>query len=110
LLGDEAVPLSKPFGAMVNKQLRGPTEPSKHRGAGPDNPWLFPSQNPGHHLAPQRVMWRLRRPGIDVWAARNTALQSLVAEVPPPIVAQLLGYSYNVTQRHAAIAAQPWSG
>ena len=30
-------------------------------------------------------------------------------EVPPPLVAELLGYSYNVTQRHAEIAARPWA-
>jgi hypothetical protein len=45
----------------------------------------------------------------NLLAARNTALQSLVAEAPPPLVAELLGYSYNTTQRHAQIAAQPWA-
>ena len=47
--------------------------------------------------------------GIDLLGARNTALQSLVVEAPPPLVAELLGYSYNTTQRHAEIAAQPWA-
>ena len=41
--------------------------------------------------------------------ARNSALGDLVAEVPPPLVAELLGYSYQVTQRHAELTAQPWS-
>jgi hypothetical protein len=54
-------------------------------------------------------MTRLRNLGINLLAARNTALQSLVAEAPPPLVAELLGYSYNTTQRHAEIAAQPWA-
>jgi hypothetical protein len=54
-------------------------------------------------------MKRLRGLGIDLLGARNTALQSLVAEVPPPLAAELLGYSYNVTHRHAEIAAQPWA-
>ena len=40
---------------------------------------------------------------------RNSALQNLVAEVPPPLVAEMLGYSHQVTQRHAELAAQPWS-
>jgi hypothetical protein len=34
---------------------------------------------------------------------------NLVAEMPPPVVANLLGYSHNCTQRHAQLAAQPWS-
>lgn len=72
-------------------------------------PWLFPSIRPGWHLDPQMVMKRLRSLGIDLLGARNAALQSLVVEVPPPLVAELLGYTYNVTQRHADIAAQPWA-
>jgi hypothetical protein len=42
-------------------------------------------------------MKRLRNLGINLLGARNTALQSLVVEAPPPLVAELLGYSYNVT-------------
>ena len=51
---------------------------------------------------------RLRNLGINLLAARNTALQSLVVEAPPPLVAELLGYSYNTTQRHAK--SQPSHG
>ena len=40
---------------------------------------------------------------------RNAALKNLVAEVPPPLVAELLGYSHQVTQRHAEMASQRWS-
>ena len=72
-------------------------------------PWLFPSSRPGRHLGPNFIMTRLRNLGINLLAARNTALQSLVVEAPPPLVAELLGYSYNTTQRHAEIAAQPWA-
>ena len=53
-------------------------------------------------------MTRLRNLGINLLAARNTALQSLVVEPPPPLVAELLGYSYNTTQRHAE--SQPSHG
>lgn len=55
----------------------------------------------------QTIVKRLRNLGINLLGVRNAALQSLV---PPPLVAELLGYSYNVTQRHAEIAAQPWAG
>lgn len=69
-----------------------------------------PAFDPVVHLTAQTIMKRLRSLGINLLGARNTALQSLAAEVPPPLVAELLGYSYNVTQRHAEIAAQPWAG
>ena len=49
------------------------------------------------------------RLGINLLGARNSAIQNLVAEVPPALVAELLGYSNQVAQRHAEVAAQPWS-
>ena len=64
---------------------------------------------PAGILYPNVITERLGRLGIDLLGARNTALQSLVVEAPPPLVAELLGYSYNTTQRHAEIAAQPWA-
>lgn len=57
----------------------------------------------------QTMMLRLRNRGINLLGARNSALRNLVAEIPPPVVAHLLGYSNNCTQRHAQLAAQPWS-
>ncbi len=73
------------------------------------SPWLFPSVQAGRHLGPQVIRERLERLGIDLLGARNTTLQSLVVAAPPPVVAELLGYSYNTTQLHAEIAAQPWA-
>lgn len=67
------------------------------------------SARAGKHLDPQSIMLRPRKLGINLLGARNAAIQNLVAEVPPPLVAELLGYSYQVTHRHAEITAQPWS-
>ena len=72
-------------------------------------PWLFPGYRPGKHLDAQSIVMRLRWLGINLLGARNSALGNLVAEVRPPLVAELLGYSYQVAQRHAELAAQPWS-
>ena len=55
------------------------------------------------------MQMRLYNRGISVRGARNSALQNLVAEIPPPVVANLLGYSHTCTQYHAQLAAQPWS-
>jgi hypothetical protein len=54
-------------------------------------------------------MERLREIGIELLGARNASLRALVTEVPAPLVAEMLGYSYQVTQKHAAAAAEPWS-
>jgi hypothetical protein len=46
-------------------------------------------------------MHRLRGLGVNLLGSRNTALRELVSEVPAPLVAEMLGYSYQVTQKHA---------
>ena len=107
-LGQEPIPVPQPFADMLANHMA--SRPNLGATAGvAATPWLFPSSRPGRHLAANFVMTRLRDLGINLLAARNTALQSLVVEAPPPLVAELLGYSYNTTQRHAEIAAQPWA-
>ena len=107
-LGAEPVPVPAPFAGMLGHHLR--NRPNLRTGGGMvANPWLFPGYHPGTHLDPQSVMHRLRKLGVNLLGGRNSALGNLVAEVPPPLVAELLGYSYQVTQRHAELAAQPWS-
>ena len=54
-------------------------------------------------------MDRLRSLGINLMGARNAALRDLVTQVPPPVLATMLGYSQEATHRHAAKAAQPFS-
>jgi hypothetical protein len=53
-------------------------------------------------------MDRLRDLGINLLGARNTALRELVTQVPAPVVAELLGYSDKVMQKHADLASEPW--
>lgn len=107
-LGKEPVPLPEPFADMVRQHLS--DRPNLRTAGGIiENPWLFPGSRAGKHLDPQSIMLRLRKLGINLLGARNATIQNLVAEAPPPLVAELLGYSYQVAHRHADIAAQPWS-
>lgn len=43
------------------------------------------------------------------FGSRNTALQELVCEIRARLVAEMLGYSDQVTQRHAAEAGNTWA-
>lgn len=104
-LGATASPVPEPFAELLKRHL---TNRPNLRTAGADNPWLFPGYRPGEHLHPTTLMDRLRWLGIDLLGARNTALRELVTQVPPPVVAEMLGYSDQVVHRHAALAAQPW--
>jgi predicted dinucleotide-binding enzyme len=47
--------------------------------------------------------------GATMIKAFNAMFAQYIAPDPPPVVAHLLGYSHNCTQRHAQPAAQPWS-
>ena len=107
-LGKEPAPIPEPFAGMLRHHLN--NRPNlRTAGGAVATRWLFPGYHAGKHLDPQSIMFRLRELGINLLGARNAALQKLVAEVPPPLVAELLGYSYQVAHRHAEIAAQPWS-
>jgi hypothetical protein len=106
-LGAEPVPVPEPFAAMVKDHLN--NRPNlRTAGGNIANPWLFPSRRPGKHLAAHSIVVALSNAGISVLGARNSALRNLVAEIPP-VVANLLGYSHNCTERHAQLAGQPWS-
>ncbi|QEN17586.1 recombinase XerD (plasmid) [Mycolicibacterium sp. ELW1] len=107
-LGAEPVPVPEPFADMLKDHLR--DRPNLRTAGGMvTNPWLFPGHRAGKHLDPHTMMMALRTLGVNLLGARNSALGNLVAEIPPPVVAHLLGYSHNCTQRHAQLAGQPWS-
>lgn len=107
-LGAEPAPVPEPFASMLKNHLRNRPNLRTAGGMAP-KPWLFPGHNPGKHLDTQTMMHRLRNLGINLLGARNSALRNLVTEVPPPVVAHLLGYSNTCTHYHAQLAAQPWS-
>jgi hypothetical protein len=96
--------------AVRTAATRSPRRRPNLRTANTDgSPWLFPGNRAGRHLHAQSIMDRLRTLGIDLLGSRNAALRDLVRQVPAPIVATQLGYSHQVTQRHAALAAEPMS-
>lgn len=106
ILADDPLPLPEPFAGLVLEHLAHRPNLRTHNHS---SRWLFPSHTGGRHLHPVGIMNRLRHLGIDVQAARTSALRGLVTQAPPPVVAQLLGYSYQVTERHARAAASTYS-
>lgn len=104
-LGVTASPIPEPFADLLKSHI---TNRPNLRTSGADSPWLFPGYRPGEHLHPNTLMSRLRWLGIKLLGARNAALRELVTQVPPPVVAEMLGYSDQVVHRHSELAAQPW--
>lgn len=107
-LGKDPIPVPEPFASQLNYHVR--HRPNLRTAGGTTGtPWLFTSSRPGRHIDPQAIMKRLRGLGINLQGARNTALQALVSEIPAPLVAEMLGYSDQVTQKHAAEAGNTWA-
>ncbi|TJY63674.1 hypothetical protein E4J89_19215 [Arthrobacter sp. CAU 1506] len=107
-LGDgDPAPVPEPFAVLVTQHLA--SRPNMRTGSSSGSQWLFPGYRAGQHIHPNTFMDRFRELGINLLGARNASLRALVREIPAPIAAEMLGYSYQVTQKHAAAAAEPWS-
>jgi hypothetical protein len=71
--------------------------------------WLFPGLVPGRPAAPSGFSRKLLDHGIDARPARNAALIALLEDVPPPILAGILGLHINTAVRWANIARRDWT-
>lgn len=107
LLGKHPTPVPALFAELLLTHLN--NRPNLNTGAGSQSPWVFPSTRAGQHLHPSTIMNRLRDLGVNLRGARNRTLADLVTEVPPPVVADALGYSHQVVFKHAEAAAEPWA-
>ena len=95
---DDALTIPGPFAQIIRNHLA--ALPNQNTSAHRDTPWLFPGRRPGQHLNQTTLMNKLRDAGIDLRGARNAAMRALVLELPAPVVADSLNYSYNVTDKH----------
>jgi hypothetical protein len=92
----------EPFAGMLRDHLT--KRPNLPTTAGTlDTPWLFLGSRAGKHLDPQSIAPPTQNSGSISLGASNSAIQNLAAEVPPPLVAELLGYSYQVPTAPPAI-------
>ncbi|WFN94807.1 hypothetical protein [Gordonia sihwensis] len=104
--GKHPVDVPKPFAQLVRDVLAHRTN---LRTSGHGNPWLFPGTHAGDHLHPDTIMHRLRLIGMSNLGARNSALDDLVLECPPSVVADALGYSHQVAFLHAERSGETWA-
>ena len=69
--------------------------------------WLFPGARPGSHRYAGRLSTSLnKKAGIFVRSARGAALSALAADLPAPVLADLLGLSITAATRWGAVAAK----
>ena len=102
-LKDQPVLLPPPL-AMLTLQL---ADRSTHEQPTGPTAWLFRSNRPGSHLYPGRLSTGLNQKlGIFVRPGRGAALAGLAADLPAPVLAELLGLSITTAIRWAALAAR----
>ncbi|MEV7188333.1 hypothetical protein [Kitasatospora sp. NPDC093102] len=71
--------------------------------------WLFPGLLPSRPVTPSYFNHKLTSQGINVRPARNGALVALAADIPSPVLADLLGLHITTVVRWAGIARRDWT-
>jgi hypothetical protein len=72
--------------------------------------WLFPGNVPGEPLSGQAMGDLLQRHvGVNSRATRQAALIAFAAELPPPVLADLLGLTVQTAQRWASYTQPDWA-
>ena len=106
-LGPDRLELPEPFATLITKLPH-------HRRVGTaahlPNQWLFPSARAGQHAAPEAVGNRLRRIGVSGRGMRHAALLQLAAEIPPAMLAGILGIHPTTAVKWTRLAGGNWTG
>lgn len=102
----DTVPVLLPprLAALVRAQLDAAPAP---RGPGPRP--LFPGRPPARPVAPQTLTRRLRQHGIEPRQARNTALAAWASDLPPAVLASLLGVHIQTAVNWASHTRRDWT-
>ena len=72
--------------------------------------WLFPGGFAGRHLGPETLANRLRQLGISAAKLRTDVLLGLAADIPPAILAGLVGLYPTTAARWSHAARGDWAG
>jgi integrase len=100
-----AIEMPEPLDQLLREHLdRG--GPASYANTGT---WLFPGRLPGKHLVTENIRSELVAHGIRPHYARHAAMFHLAADLPTPVLAELLGISPTTASRWAAPSARTWA-
>jgi hypothetical protein len=108
-IGSPPLTIPSRLAVLLNELAQSPVLESRFAGVGPGPRWLFPGLLPGRPASPSGFSRKLLDHGIDARPARNAALVALVEEIPPAVLADLLGIHINTAVRWADIARRDWT-
>ncbi|MGI8452091.1 MAG: hypothetical protein ACR2MP_33885 [Streptosporangiaceae bacterium] len=90
---------------LIEQAATAATQP----GAPKASPWLFPGQSGLHPVTPARTVAHLNSRGIQVRAGRTAALIDLAGQLPPAVLASLLGLAPSTADRWSRRIASDWA-
>lgn len=105
-LGPDPLDLPEPLASLIQ------TLPHKRRDSAAQhlpNPWLFPGNHAGKHLHGHALGTRLRRLGIEPRRLRLAAADQLCREIPPAMLAGVLGLHTATVARATAQTSGQWA-
>lgn len=71
--------------------------------------YLLPGHSPGRPRNPLGLAGTLRHHGLPARAARNTAMMDALVDLPPMVIADLLGIHPKTAERWATLTGGNWS-
>jgi hypothetical protein len=108
LLGRDSVLIPQPIADLV-RQLPDRRQHGTSGHTTDTQRWLYPGRNAGQHLHVESLRARLAPLGIRSRETRTTALLQLAAELPPTVLADLLGMHPNTAVKWSKAAASDWT-
>lgn len=107
ILDRTPIRLPEPLALLLTKLTR--QEPPGGWAANSPRRWLFPGTRPGRHLSSTVLARRLTAHHIPVRPARTTALVQLAQDLPPAVLAPMLGLHVITAQQWRRRAATDWT-
>ena len=106
--GRHDVPMPDPLTDLLRRLLRN-GRPHTATGTPAATPWLLPDGLPGRPITASRLGERLRLLGIRTMPGRRAALTDLAAQLPPAVLADLLGITPGTAVRWAQQSGSDWT-
>jgi hypothetical protein len=108
-LGPRPLILPPKLARLLHRLAESPNTNQARLVAPGSNRWLFPGLVPGRPAGPATFSHKLPEHGIRALPARNAALAALASDIPPPILADILGLHINTAVRWAAVTKRDWT-
>jgi hypothetical protein len=107
VLAETPIRLPEPV-ALLLAELAAQPPPSGWAANSPRH-WLFPGTRPGQHISSVALARRLAAHHIPIRPARTTALVQLAEDLPPAVLAPLLGLHAVTAEHWRRRAATDWT-